>query len=279
MCCKICLDSLTLQVIVNYSNLKRMKTGQERWTIEQLQLVLNLYYKTPFGRLHKGNPDVIALAKRLNRTPSAVAYKLVNFASLDPALQARGIKGAANSSKLDKQVWDDFFENIEALAFATEAILDMSVDEPLSGDVEVFSTKTKEGFERMQTIMARVNQDFFRSTVMASYNYTCCITGIQQPELLIAGHIKPWSIDEKNRMNPSNGIAINALHDKAFEQGLMTITPDYRIRISSKLYADHKKPRMEEYFLRYDNEDIIKPTKFLPDPALLIYHNENRFIP
>lgn len=89
-----------------------------------------------------------------------------------------------------------------------------------------------EGKTRAQFIKARVGQRSFRNWVLSSYSYTCCITGIKQPELLIAAHIKPWSIDEKNRMNPSNGLSLNALHDKAFEHGYFTIIPDYLIKVS-----------------------------------------------
>lgn len=52
-------------------------------------------------------------------------------------------------------------------------------------------------------------------------------------ELLIASHIIPWGKDEKNRLNPMNGLLLNALHDKAFENGLITIAEDYTIKISS----------------------------------------------
>ena len=130
---------------------------------------------------------------------------------------------------------------------------------------------------REQVVKVRVNQSFFRSSILASYNNTCCITGIQQPEFLIAGHIKPWSIDEKNRLNPQNGIAINALHDKAFETGLMTITPDFKIKISPTLFKQKKSKSIEEYFLKLDNQDIILPSRFLPDIEFLKYHNEVRF--
>ncbi|MES2588003.1 MAG: HNH endonuclease [Bacteroidota bacterium] len=99
----------------------------------------------------------------------------------------------------------------------------------------------KDGTTRQQLIKARVNQSFFRSSILASYNNTCCITGINNPEFLIAGHIKPWSIDEKNRLNPQNGIAINSLHDKAFETGLITITTDYKIKISPILHKQKKQ--------------------------------------
>lgn len=100
---------------------------------------------------------------------------------------------------------------------------------------------------------------------------------MNQLSFLIAGHIKPWSLDEKNRLNPQNGIAINALHDKAFENGFLTITPDYKIKISSILLKQNKSQSLEDYFLKYHNQDIILPSRFLLDIEFLKYHNDFRF--
>jgi putative restriction endonuclease len=253
-----------------------MKDGQRLWTREELILAINLYCKLPFGKLHKGNPEVIYLSNLIERTPSSVAYKLVNFASLDPSLQARGIKGASNSSKLDKEIWEEFYLNWEVAAFESEKLLanfeEKNFDE---SDSDINLTQT-EGKERESTIKVRVNQSFFRKTILASYNYKCCITGLNQPELLIAGHIKPWGIDEKNRLNPRNGLAMNNLHDKAFENGLFTITPDYVIILSTEILKSKNKA-VSEYFLQFDKREIILPSKFLPDPEFLKYHNNERF--
>ncbi|HLT34296.1 MAG TPA: HNH endonuclease [Aquaticitalea sp.] len=257
-----------------------MKAGQKLWTREELILAVNLYCKLPFGRLHRLNPEVIHLADLIGRTPSSMAYKLVNFASLDPSLKAKGIKGASNASKLDADIWNEFFENWDILPYESEKLLanfKHTTIEKLNHIPEF--ELPKEGKTREQLLKIRVNQSFFRSSILASYNNRCCITGIQQPELLIAGHIKPWSIDEKNRMNPQNGIAINALHDKAFEEGLMTITPAYKIKISATLFRQRKSKSIEEYFLKLDNQDIILPSRFLPNPEFLKYHNEVRFKP
>ena len=78
--------------------------------------------KLPFGKMHSRNPKIIKLAKLIGRTPGSVAFKLVNFASLDPSLSARGIKGARNSSKLDRVIWDEFYNNWEQLAFESEKL-------------------------------------------------------------------------------------------------------------------------------------------------------------
>lgn len=253
-----------------------MQAGQRLWTREELILAINLYCKLPFGKLHKGNPEIVHLAKLIERTPSSVAYKLVNFASLDPSLQARGIKGASNSSKLDKEIWNEFYLNWEEAAYESEKLLaqfeEKSFDES-EADIQLSQT---EGKERESRIKVRVNQSFFRKTILASYNYKCCITGIDQPELLVAGHIKPWSLDKKNRLNPRNGLAMNNLHDKAFENGLFTISTDYKIIISNEL----KKSKNEAVlgcFLKLDQKEIILPSKFLPDPEFLKYHNDERF--
>lgn len=256
-----------------------MKEGQKLWTRNELILTINLYCKLPFGRLHKTNPEVIRLANLIGRTPSSIAYKLVNFASLDPSLKARGIKGASNTSKLDKKIWDEFYENWGDLPFESEKLRAKIENKSIESLNNIPSHELpKEGKTRDAVVKARVNQSFFRSSILASYNNTCCITGISQPELLIAGHIKSWSEDEKNRLNPRNGIAINALHDKAFECGLITITPDFKIKISQTLHKKKNIKTFEEYFFQYDNKDIILPSKFLPDQEFLKHHNEFRFL-
>jgi putative restriction endonuclease len=255
-----------------------MREGQKLWTRNELILAINLYCKLPFGRLHKSNPEVINLANLIGRTPSSIAYKLVNFASLDPSLKARGIKGASNASNLDKQIWNEFFNNWGDLSYESEKLFAKIENTSIEKLNHIPETELpKEGKTREQIVKVRVNQSFFRSSILASYNNTCCITGIKQPEFLIAGHIKPWSIDEKNRLNPQNGIAINALHDKAFETGLITITTDFKIKVSSILWKQKKAKTIEDYFLKYDNQEIILPSRFLPDIEFLKYHNEERF--
>ena len=68
-----------------------------RWTKEQLKLAFHLYCQLPFGKLHQRNPEIIKLANMIGRTPSAVAMKLVNFASLDPAITGTGRSGLGNA--------------------------------------------------------------------------------------------------------------------------------------------------------------------------------------
>lgn len=253
-----------------------MKKGQRLWTREELIVTINLYCKTPFGRLYRGNRDVIKLAKLIGRTPSSVAFKLVNFASLDPSLQKRGIKGAKNTSKLDKQIWNEFHNNWEQVVYESE-ILKAKFEKKVIEDIILKEISKKNTVtERKGMVKQRINQAFFRSMILASYNTTCCITGIKIPELLIAGHIKPWSIDKANRLNPRNGIAINNLHDKAFEIGLITIDTSYKIKVASEL-LNSKDNYSQKYFTAFHEKEIILPSKFLPDITFLEYHNTEKF--
>lgn len=254
-----------------------MKLGQKLWTRDELILAINLYCKLPFGKLHSRNKEIITLASIIGRTPSSVALKLGNFASLDPSLQARGIKGAANTSKLDKELWNEFYTQWDTLPYESEKLLAQIRNTTLEEEYKIENEDLpKEGEDRERVIKARVNQAFFRNMVLSAYNDTCCITGLTQRELLIAGHIKPWSLDKENRLNPRNGIAINALHDKAFENGLITITKDYTIKVSP-IILKQENDEVKSFFSRYAGKKIILPSKFLPDESLLEFHNTHRF--
>lgn len=257
-----------------------MKSGQSLWTREELILAINLYCKVPFGKMHKTNAAIIELAELIGRTPSSVAFKLGNFASFDPTLKARGIKGASNASKLDKSIWDEFYNNWEEALLQSEEMLAQKQHTTIEKINEIDLTLLpKDGKEKERLIKTRVNQSLFRKIVLATYNNKCCITGLSQVELLIASHIVPWSKNESIRLSPMNGLCLNALHDKAFDTGLIAIRPDdYTIILSDKL--KQKKlisSWLETNFIAYEHKQIILPDKFLPEPEYLDYHYQHIF--
>lgn len=253
-----------------------MKSGQKLWTKEELILAINLYCKLPFGKMHKGNVEIINFAKLVDRTPSAVAFKLGNFASFDPTLKARGIKGASNTSKLDKQIWDEFYDNWDSALLHSEEILARKRRTTIEKLNRIdISDLQKEGNEKERIVKVRVNQSIFRTMILATYNYKCCITGIDNSDLLIASHIVPWSNDKKNRLNPMNGLCLNALHDKAFDKGLITIdASSYTIKISPKLKMKLVSESIENNFLKLEGKSISLPDKFLPSREFLKIHND-----
>jgi putative restriction endonuclease len=83
------------------------------WSRDQLLVAFYLYCQMPFGKMHRGNPEIIRLSEAIGRTPSALAMKLTNIASLDPAITGSGRKGLAGASAADRAMWDEMQANWE----------------------------------------------------------------------------------------------------------------------------------------------------------------------
>ena len=172
----------------------------------------------------------------LKRSVGSVSLKLSNFARLDPALQARGMRGMRHGAKGEMEIWREFAEHPETLAFESERLRANRLGQPIEqvADVDTGDLPPA-GREREATVRVRVNQSFFRSRILSAYNFRCCVTGLTVQPLLTASHIIPWAEDEKNRLNPRNSLCLNALHDRAFDRHLMWIEDNYVIRFSPKL--------------------------------------------
>ena len=245
--------------------------SQRLWTREEEIIVFNLYCKIPFKNSSKNHPDVIRIANLIGRSPSAVKMKIGNFGSFDENLKKQGIVGLTNASKLDKDIFDEFSENWDKLAYESELL----ISKLNNSNVGIIDENMPEGSEHITTVKARINQNFFRNAVLSSYNSTCCITGICTPKLLIASHIKPWkNSTPTEKTDPRNGICLNALHDKAFDQGYITIQKDYTITISQHLKDIYSGNIIEQYFGTYNGKQIIMPEKFVPNQEYLEYHND-----
>lgn len=253
--------------------------ARRNWQREELILAFNLYCKTPFGRIHNRNPDIISLAEHIDRSPSALSWKLANFARLDPTIRARNLTGATHGSKGEIEIWEEFNDNWDSLAFESERLLAQTMGRNIEEVAEVSEEELpKEGKERERVVRSRVNQQFFRATVLAAYDYKCCITGLPLPELLTASHIVPWAVDHANRLNPQNGLCLNAIHDRAFDRGLLTITPDYKVKLTASIRDLDKNEAVRSLLLQYDGSSMTLPHRFVPDIAFLEYHNSNIFL-
>jgi putative restriction endonuclease len=242
------------------------------WTRQEHILAFNLYCKIPFGRQHSRTPEIIDLAKLLRRSANSVALKLNNFSRLDPELQARGIKGMAHGAKGETEVWREFEDNPEVLAFESERLLAQFSGRQLEQIAGIDEQELpKEGLERERMVRVRVNQHFFRAAVLAAYDCKCCITGLAVPELLVASHIVPWATDPKQRMNPRNGLCLNALHDRAFDRRLMFFDRDFKVRFHTGV-TRQLHSRGLGWLLSYEGKPICMPLKFRPDVVLIEIH-------
>jgi putative restriction endonuclease len=246
------------------------------WTREELIVAFNLYCKIPFGRIHIRNPLIIELAKSIGRSPSAVSWKLANFARLDPALKKRNIAGATHGAQAEVEIWKEFNNNWEKLAFESERLLETITGRAPAAEEE--AETFPEGRSREAVVRTRVNQGFFRAAVLAAYGARCCITGLSLPELLNASHIVPWSVDVKNRTNPRNGLCLNAIHDRAFDCGLITVAPNLKVKVSPRARNGDTDRAAEEFLCRFENAPISLPRRFTPEEVFLRYHNDHVFL-
>lgn len=254
-----------------------MSTARNNWTRSQTLAALHVYFELPFGKLHQRHSTIVELASWIGRTPSSVAMKLVNFASLDPVIVASGRSGMKGASAQDRAIWDELAADWDRVATeAAEAYGQLaSTHGVLAAEATDLSLPMPEGLTRTAEVQVRVNQARFRRSVLTSYRATCCITGIQNEKLLFASHIVPWSVDTKNRLNPRNGLCLSALHDRAFDQGLMTVMPDtLEVRVSPALMSEGH-PKLQDALLRFDGCPIATPERFAPDPAFLTWHAQH----
>lgn len=245
------------------------------WTREQVLAGLHIYLQLNYGQLHARNPKIKELAVWMGRTANSVALKLCNLASLDPAVLASGRKGMDGASKVDKAVWKELLVNWDAVVLEAAAIygkLAAGHGLDVADELDLELPPTELGRTRTATVQVRVNQARFRKSVLVGYDSTCCISGLQEERLLIASHIVPWSEDTHNRLNPQNGLCLSALHDRAYDQGLITILPDYTVRVSPRLKAKTADTFMKDALLRFDKVSIRMPSRFAPSPKFLTWH-------
>lgn len=249
------------------------------WSREELVLAFNLYVQIPFGQIGKSNAKVIELARLLGRTPGSVAMRLANFVACDPFHQNRGVTGLKGGIKQCQPIWDEFAKDRTALLYESESILakwqGMTLTEKYKdvlGDLKDVQGETKD-----RLVKVRVNQNLFRSMVLANYSNHCAISGIDIPDLLLASHIVPWADSPQERLNPENGICLSALYDRAFDKGLIGIKENYEVILSQELKQKSDNAYFRSHFMPIEGLKLHLPQKYLPRKEFLQYHLDKVF--
>jgi putative restriction endonuclease len=263
--------------VVEVQRIMARMPSRVNWSPVELLVAFRLYCRMPFGRLHQRNPEIVELSSRLGRTPSAVAMKACNFASLDPVQRARNIKALENASQADRRLWERFQRNPEEVASEAEA----AYAEVTGRDAPRLETELEppEGpSEILRMVRTRRVQAFFRDAVLISYDNRCALSEIAVPGLLNASHIIPWKVKVERRADPRNGIALNVLYDRAFDRGLITFDTSLRVVLSRQLLkAVAPPPLHRQALLALEGRKLRLPKRFAPDPEAMAYHREHVF--
>lgn len=243
------------------------------WSREELILAFELYCRIPFQKTKTSNLEVQELANLLGRTPASVARKLGNFGAFDPELREVKISGLTHTSKLDREIWEEFNRNWNRLVWEASQ-LRQSLSEETKG--EQLLVQPDGPSEKMRMTKQRVHQAFFRAAILSSYEETCCITGLQVSECLIASHIVPWKEDEKYRTDPTNGLCLSSTFDRLFDTGLITINNNLEVFVATSLLRT-KTQSAQELICSYHGRPIIRPRRFMPSTERLQWHRANVF--
>jgi putative restriction endonuclease len=262
-----------------------MPSGK-KWTRTELLVALNLYHKLTFGQLHARQPAIVALAGKLGRGVNSLAMKLCNFASLDPALKLRGIRGLEGASALDRSVWAEFHAHLEEAVPASEDALRHLFGADDNSDLEVIP---KEGIrvhkrppngpsQVIGDTKLRRGQEYFRDAVLNNFGGCCGVTGLAVRELLIASHILPWGTHPNERWNVRNGLSLSRLHDAAFDRGLIAFDDELKLHISPRLKKELTQHAVAINFGDHSGQPLKLPgDAALPDPSFLAEHRAKIF--
>lgn len=106
-------------------------------------------------------------------------------------------------------------------------------------------------------------QKVFSAAVRKNYGNSCALTGITNREFLVASHIVPWSIDETIRLDPSNGICLSLIMDKAFECGFLIINDDLSVAVQFARFGRDKA--LIDLFAAVDGKVLTAPKEHPPN--------------
>jgi hypothetical protein len=239
-----------------------------KWSRDETLAAFCVYLRLPFGKLHSKNPEIMALAAALKRTPASVAMKCCNIASLDEQHRRRGVVGLQKSAAVEREVWQDFQDDPESVSFAAASALATFEAMPLE-EYEGLEPAPFSGLDREALVRVRVNQRLFRAMILAGYREMCAVCSLPIRSLLVASHIVPWACDPLLRMRPENGLCLCGTHDRAYESGLMLIDEDRVIRCSDRLTKYSRSESVDQWFIRFNGRKISLPERWPPEAEFL----------
>lgn len=214
-----------------------------------------------------------ALAPDLGRAVSAYLGKPGHGLFFDPAHNhdawVQPVPLAPNIAASLDQLVEALQARFPAVVHGDAAAEALETDQD---EVDAFRHRIDQGSFEVPDATATVKirgsaQKAFAAAVKANYGYRCAVTGISSRDFLVASHIVPWSRDQTIRLDPTNGICLSLLVDRAFEKGQLLIDDDLTIRINWNLVGADNALRKQ--LLPYNGHRIRSPTQGAPNPSYL----------
>jgi putative restriction endonuclease len=216
------------------------------------------------------------MALRLVRALSADERQRLNLAALQDAGLNGGILGRRRASGGVLRLLRDVLLDPSPSPETDPTAEDYPTDGKL---IEAFAARIDQGDYAVSDVETYVPdryvyqktrgsaQKAFADRVKGNYGYRCAITGISTRYFLVASHIVPWREDASIRLDPSNGLCLSTLVDRAFEDGYLRIDPKGRVHVNQGRLSDD--PVLAEQLTAYDGMMLDLPSACPPRPDLL----------
>ncbi len=147
-------------------------------------------------------------------------------------------------------------DNINALEFT------VAVDDVRHISNEISTVEEPEEHYRRKyltsNVLVRLHQRSFRERVLAAYQNHCALCNLRHVELLDAAHIIG---DNEDSGEPiiQNGLALCKIHHAAFDQNILGIDPDYKIKIRHDILQETDGPMLKYGIQLLENNSLILP--------------------
>lgn len=174
-----------------------------------------------------------------------------------------------DKDKIGKRMYRNALKHFRLFVFTVNGSQKSEEIEVSKIEKDITLSKT----EKEAIVKARIGQGLYRDKLLKKYSDGCIITHINIPEVLIASHIKPWSVSSNSeRTNGENGFILSATYDRLFDRGLISFENDGKILLSNMITTDNANKLELENGRIYD----IKFNPGMKD--FLAYHRDIIFI-
>jgi putative restriction endonuclease len=161
----------------------------------------------------------------------------------------------------------DYLESLEPLHDFGQSTKDLAVLSDVAQNPEINEADIQiQNAARKITIVSvskKLRDASFRKRILTAYNFHCAVCGIQL-RLVEAAHIIPVN-HENSTDETRNGLALCALHHKAYDQALVTIVDDYSIQVNRNQTTELQKQKLSDGLEKFSQD--LRPIIILP-PAV-----------
>lgn len=149
---------------------------------------------------------------------------------------------------IDRRKNGDIYAKVESLISLDEFLqrTGEQADLALAKDIEDIERRHPDpghATQRLRLIQARMGQGRYRAELLAKWGGACAVTGCTNKAVIIASHAMAWAAaEDKQRLDPSNGLPLIANLDRLFDKHLIAFDPDTgKMLVSSELSNEDRQ--------------------------------------